>query len=626
MLPLKPHHNELEQFTEIETGGDLHKKKVENYSCNILNIYSETYYNNWMGNSGVGYGKVTVQNNIGNLLHGQVVHYYANNPDVLPPVDMGELIPIVPSYHKGIENGSLIREDIFDNQNRLTKKTVSSFIVGPNSDIIEYNGKIKNIGYYIDGVNCMTKRVILVSYYPLYVSETFLKSMKTVFYKGNDSIVSNEEYFYDDVFRLNRKEIIVDNNKKIVEKYQFPMDIFNSPLSPSDQASIMNSLITKNRISETIKKDVFVHTNGIEKRLKSNYNEYGPSSLLPEKIKSSLEGYEAKIDMTIKYNENKNVIEKMKYDKLPVAYVWSYNNTFPIAEIKNATYNEVKTALGNDDAIMKEISSNKSPDVNQLRNQLKSKLVNKYRLISTFTYKPLVGLTSVTNPMDVVQRFIYDENGRLSLIRDNNFNILNQIQYQLNSLKISPVNNYTIPDFINATIQLNDNVYVGMNSQASVVIPGAVENLEYDWKLTDSSGNLLFSNLQSSSNSFDFICNQTGIFNLNCSVRDLNSGAMYTYAKTITSYNKLSVFFSPYNSTYYLNSVLSIQANVTGANGSYTTKWKVVRDNGVESIVSTNSNSLNYKFIYSGSYVFTFQVTDIVSGQVYSKTAFINVP
>jgi YD repeat-containing protein len=51
-------------------------------------------------------------------------------------------------------------------------------------------------------------------------------------------------------------------------------------------------------------------------------------------------------------------------------------------------------------------------------------------MITTYTYKPSIGLSTVTDPKGDTMNFIYDDFNRLKEVRDKNNNILSENEYR----------------------------------------------------------------------------------------------------------------------------------------------------------------------------------------------------
>ncbi len=60
---------------------------------------------------------------------------------------------------------------------------------------------------------------------------------------------------------------------------------------------------------------------------------------------------------------------------------------------------------------------------------LRSNSLAANTLITTYTYKPLVGITSSTDPAGIATYYEYDPFGRLSIIRDAESNIIKKYDY-----------------------------------------------------------------------------------------------------------------------------------------------------------------------------------------------------
>jgi len=157
-----------------------------------------------------------------------------------------------------------------------------------------------------------------------------------------------------------------------------------------------------------------------------------PSEVWQLKIKTPITDYdEVNIDTRMKpqvtyerYDDYGNVLQQRGADEVPVSYLWSNDGLSKLAEVVGATYDDVqRAAAGMNLSITK-------PDADYLRNlrDLREKL--PHALITNYTYKPLVGITSQTGPNGITIYYEYDSLGRLKIVRDHEGNVLQEYEYQ----------------------------------------------------------------------------------------------------------------------------------------------------------------------------------------------------
>jgi hypothetical protein len=117
-------------------------------------------------------------------------------------------------------------------------------------------------------------------------------------------------------------------------------------------------------------------------------------------------------EMNYKYDKLGNIQEiQSARSNIATTYLWSYNHQYPIAKIENATYAQVKSALGYNDTQVDTLAANANPNVVNIGNSLRTNLPSA--LVTTYTYKPLVGMLTATDPRGVVTYYEYDAFGRL---------------------------------------------------------------------------------------------------------------------------------------------------------------------------------------------------------------------
>ncbi|NQX38115.1 hypothetical protein HQN84_04615 [Pedobacter steynii] len=108
--------------------------------------------------------------------------------------------------------------------------------------------------------------------------------------------------------------------------------------------------------------------------------------------------------------------------------LWGYKGQYPIAEIVNASYSDVLTKLGGEGVIDQFNNASVTEDfIRQKMAQLRSGLPNAQ--ITSFIYKPLVGITSKTNPNGRIEYYEYDGYQRLKNVKDQKGNVLKNTTY-----------------------------------------------------------------------------------------------------------------------------------------------------------------------------------------------------
>ncbi|MDR2954990.1 MAG: hypothetical protein LBV43_07910 [Prevotella sp.] len=117
--------------------------------------------------------------------------------------------------------------------------------------------------------------------------------------------------------------------------------------------------------------------------------------------------------LSIKHNAYGNIVETTGMDGTPTAYIWSCYFQYLVAKVENATYDNVCAALlqsGMDISSLNHQQTLSAGTVAVL-NYLKIRLPDAH--VYTYTYKPLVGMTSATDPSGKTTYYEYDTSNRL---------------------------------------------------------------------------------------------------------------------------------------------------------------------------------------------------------------------
>lgn len=129
----------------------------------------------------------------------------------------------------------------------------------------------------------------------------------------------------------------------------------------------------------------------------------------------------------LEYDQFGNPVHITQTGYPSTCYIWGYMGMYPVAVIENATYSEVRSALGA--SVLKEIGNSSTLSathqikLDALRNALPD------AKITVYSHKPLVGVASVTDPSGRKTYYQYDGAGRLTAVRDEQGNIVEAYEY-----------------------------------------------------------------------------------------------------------------------------------------------------------------------------------------------------
>lgn len=129
------------------------------------------------------------------------------------------------------------------------------------------------------------------------------------------------------------------------------------------------------------------------------------------------------------YDTKGNLLQYTIKGGVPTAIIWDYNQTHPIAKIEGAKLSDIPPTLITN-IVNASDYSNPTYSESTLITQLDAfrTSLSAYQ-VSTYTYKPLIGVTSITPPSGIREYYFYDTANRLQSVKDSNGNVLKEYQY-----------------------------------------------------------------------------------------------------------------------------------------------------------------------------------------------------
>lgn len=273
----------------------------------------------------------------------------------------------------------------------------------------------------------------------------------TTFYYDGTSLTSTNEISsrtvstYDPVnFQVNTQDVYYD--EKGIEQHQQTKYFY--PTAPSIYGSSTAQLNNLNKINEVVA--IVQYKNGVKTNtIVNTYAEVSPNLVLVEKIASSkgqtptTGGLAPEIfnleDRVIyhKYDNFGNPLEVSKANGTRIYYVWGYDSKHPIAKLENVSHNTITaaqtTVITNAvNASDVDIDIASEENLRTVLNELRTAFPNA--MVSTYTYNPLIGVTSVTDVKGYTSYFEYDDFNRLKTVKDAEGNMLskNEYNYRIN--------------------------------------------------------------------------------------------------------------------------------------------------------------------------------------------------
>jgi YD repeat-containing protein len=130
------------------------------------------------------------------------------------------------------------------------------------------------------------------------------------------------------------------------------------------------------------------------------------------------------------YPNTGNVKEILSIKNPPSTLLWGYANSQIVAEVRNATYEQVKNALGGE-SVVNDVAQNAtlSPTQIALLNGLRQNPLLSKSLITTYTHDPLAGILTKTDANGQTLYYNYDDAGRIKEIRDSYQDLIKLYKY-----------------------------------------------------------------------------------------------------------------------------------------------------------------------------------------------------
>ena len=389
----------------------------------------------------VGYSKVTRSryDAAGNLEKRVVTSYRNNEPQNMYGID----------YYASFDNGQTERQEIRDASDAVVARTVNTYATnmddrytvnmvakykclnnGPSSPpatltLVVYDPPSTTPTSTTDMGDPGTEGVADVLRYPFILSRTELSAtVSTEYCPDGTAVVRTKEYQYN---AANHQVSRIDESTGLTGRVRRTSITYTA--DGTDAVSIaMRNAHRLNDVVET--RDIFVE-GGQERRMGTQHTNYAAVTLndtiyyLPVSYATSTGSGTPEIRATYSYDGMRNV-RAVTADSIETVYLWSYKGQYPVAKIEGLTYAAVEAAMGA--AAISHLLQAAAPGATEL-SSMRNAVETAGGHVTTYTYRPLVGIDSATLPNGCTVYYEYDGLGRLSRIVDHDGNVVSTNSY-----------------------------------------------------------------------------------------------------------------------------------------------------------------------------------------------------
>lgn len=278
---------------------------------------------------------------------------------------------------------------------------------------------------------CNVQGKVAINHYFNYVYNTKLtKRISVDYFENGEHARTETAYHYQGENHLQlTKSVTMDSKGEVLTTdYQYAPDLIGV-----EQTLLMQELSHANRIAEPV---IVKRSNGTRvvhevHHMYADFHGIIQKAATHEKNGDHI-APDTDVDRKITYDHydtRGNLIQYRLSNDIPICILWGYGGQYPIASIENATYDEVLAILGQTTINNLKLSNVPEATITNAMNALRGGSSISKAQITSYTYKPLVGMTSKTDPRGVTEYYEYDGFQRLQEVLDFDKNVLQDYRY-----------------------------------------------------------------------------------------------------------------------------------------------------------------------------------------------------
>lgn len=252
--------------------------------------------------------------------------------------------------------------------------------------------------------------------------------------------VSASEHIHEANGMCSKQAIFSYNNHDLLQSVSQSVDgnVFSTHLKyPFDQTDpVSSTMVEKNMVSLPVEQINSVDGSIISGE-KITYTSSGQNILPYEKfqldatIPQSAGLYDSSYARKMRINAYTSYgnPQEIYFNNEVVSYIWSYKGFYPVAVVRNARWQDIISLLGATQLATFHAKIPTDTEINAFLAPLRQEAASMGWLVTSYTHKPLFGVTSITEPSGMTTYFEYDNSGRLVNTKDADLHLLKQYQY-----------------------------------------------------------------------------------------------------------------------------------------------------------------------------------------------------
>lgn len=292
--------------------------------------------------------------------------------------------------------------------------TTCNLAINPGSPGSCYSNLVASISVYD-----MVRYSVFSSFvHPETVTETVYDE------NGENPVVTISNSFYENLlnYQLTKSEVTNSKGQLLRTTIKYPHDYTGT--------QVYDDMISKNIISPLVNsKSEIVNSPGPNTSVseqKIDYGNAGNFNYVPVAIKKSVQGNALETEGTIDfYDANGNILQFTGKSGIITSIIWGYNYQYPVAQVVGSTYANAVAQLtaGSVTALQSMDGALLRSEIDRIRANIPSVAV------TTYTYKHLAGVSSITDPNNKTNTYEYDAFNRLVIIKDEDGNTVKKNEY-----------------------------------------------------------------------------------------------------------------------------------------------------------------------------------------------------